>query len=387
MSENSLNYMGPIPTRLSGPPKARPWWSRVPLAFVIIVAIPTVLAAIYFLLIASPQYVSEARFIVRSANRSQPSSLGFALEGVGLSAGQTDAFAVHEYINSRDGLNELNKKIDLASVLGRPGVDFYARYPRLGSQRSEESLFKAYERVVTVGYDSTTGISTLRVTAFTPRDAQTLSEALLGGGENLVNRLNERATKDAVLDAERSLNDARERLSSAQTRLTEFRNREEFIDPTLSAREGTELIGGMLATVANLKAERSQVAGEAPNSPQLPTIDRRIAAYESQIAAERAKLAGGAGSLVPRISTYEDLTTDREFANRELAQATALLLSAQQDARRQRLYLDRVVNPNLPDKAVEPRRLLSILSVFMSCILIYGVGWLVWAGVKEHRQD
>lgn len=387
MSESTLNYIGPVPDLLAGPPSKKPWWRRLPLPFLAIVAAPTVVTAVYYLLIASPQYVSEAKFIVRAANRAQPSSLGVALEGVGISAGQTDAFAVHEYIDSRDGLRELNQHADLARMLGRPGADFLTRYPRFWEVRSDETLFKAYEKIVTVGYDSTTGISTLRVKAYTPQDAHRISEDLLAGGERLVNRLNERAASNAVADAERARDDARQRLGDAQARLTQFRNNEAFIDPTLSARESSELIGGMLATLANLRAERSQIASEAPSSPQLPSLDRRITAYEAQISEEREKLAGNAGSLVPRISTYEDLTTDREFAQKELAEATASLVAAQQDARRQRLYLDRVVNPNLPDKAAEPRRILNTLAVFMSFLLLYGVGWLIWTGVKEHRQD
>ena len=45
------------------------------------------------------------------------------------------------------------------------------------------------------------------------------------------------------------------------------------------------------------------------------------------------------------------------------------------------------VEPSLPDKASEPRRWRSILTVLASALLFYGVGWLIWAGIREHRQD
>ena len=77
----------------------------------------------------------------------------------------------------------------------------------------------------------------------------------------------------------------------------------------------------------------------------------------------------------------------RELADRELTQSTTALVAAEQEARRQKLYLERIVNPNLPDRPSQPRRLISILIVFATSLLIYGVGWLVWAGVREHRQD
>ncbi len=387
MAEAQINYLGPIPEALTFREERKPWWRRLPLGFLMVVVLPTLLAAIYFLLIATPRYVSEARFIVRAANQSQPSAIGVALQGVGLSTTQSDAFAVHEYIKSRDALRELGRRFEVAAILNPPGADAFSRYPRLWDSRGEEGLYKGFNRFVVVGFDSTTGISTLRVEAFRAEDARQLNQALLAGGEQLVNRLNDRAMGDAVSEARTARDEARARLTDVQQQLTAFRNREGFIDPEIAARESSSLIGGLMATVAQLRADRAQLVGEAPQSPQLPTLDGRIAAYERQIAAERAKVAGASTSLAPRVGIYSDLELQRELADRELTQATAALLSAQQEARRQRLYLDRIVNPNLPDKPTQPRRWTAILTIFASAMLIYGVGWLVWAGVREHRQD
>jgi capsular polysaccharide transport system permease protein len=386
MSDPKLNYIGPVPEALTYSRPKTPLWRKVPLAFVIVVALPTLLAAIYYLLIASPRYVSEARFVVRMPAQTQPSSLGVALQGVGLSTGSSDSFAVHEYVNSRDGMRDLNRRIDVAALLKGKNADMFARFPAPWQGKSEEDMFHAYQKRLTIGYDSTTGISTLRTEAFTPRDAQAMSEALLAGGEELINRMNTRATTDAASNAVEAEQRARAKLAAAQQALTEFRNQEQFIDPARMATESSQLIGGLMETVAGLRAERAQIAGQAPQSPQLPVIDSRIAAYESQIASERAKIVGSSGSLAPKIAVYEDLVQTREFADRELTQATASMLASQQEASRQKLYLDRVVNPNLPDKSTEPRRWMNILTVLLTTLMLYGVGWLIWAGIKEHQQ-
>jgi capsular polysaccharide transport system permease protein len=386
MTEAKLDYLGPAPKLLTSGKTDTPWWKKLPLGFLIVVALPTLIACIYYLLIASPRYVSEARFVVRSPERMQPSGLGVALQGVGITSGHTDAYAVHEYITSRDGLRDLKRRFDVAGIIGRPGADMFSKYPRPWEGRTEEGLYKALQRFVTVGYDSTTGISTLRVEAFRPADAQALTNALLSGGEGLVNRLNERAASDAISEAAQAEAEARANMAAVQQRLTAFRNREGFIDPSLQAAESSQLIGGLLSTLAQLRAEREQLQAEAPASPQLPAIDGRIAAYERQVAAERGKLAGGTSSLAPSVGTYQDLVLERELADRQLAQATAAVVSARQEARRQNLYLERIVSPNLPDKPTMPRRWLAILTVFTSAMLLYAVGWLVWAGVREHRQ-
>ncbi len=387
MNDPKLNYVGPLPDLLAGPAVPKPWWRAVPLALILVVVAPTVVAAVYFLLIASPRYVSEARFIVRAANQPQPSSLGVALQGVGLSTTSTDAFAVHEYALSQDGIQDLKKQFDLDAMLKPRGADVFSGWPRLGEDRSDRSLEAALERFVTIGYDSATGISTLRVQGLVARDSHALAEAMLRGGERLVNRLNDRASADAVRDARAARDEARLRLADAQAQLTAFRNQEQFIDPARTATEGGQLIGNLLATVAALRAERAQVAAGAPDSPQIPALDNRIAAYERQIEMERAKIAGSSNSLAGKLGAYEDLMLQRELADRELTQSTTALVAAEQEARRQKLYLERIVNPNLPDRPSQPRRLISILIVFATSLLIYGVGWLVWAGVREHRQD
>ncbi len=387
MADAQINYLGPIPEALTFRDERKPWWRRLPVGFLMVVALPTMLAMIYYLLIATPRYVSEARFIVRASNQSQPSAIGVALQGVGLSTTQSDAFAVHEYIKSRDSLREMGRRFDVAAMLNPPGADAFSRYPRPWDSRSEEGLYKGFNRFVVVGYDATTGISTLRVEAFRAEDSRLLNQALLAGGEQLVNRLNDRAVGDAVSEATMARDEARAKLTAVQQQLTGFRNRQGFIDPELSARESSSLIGGLMATVARLRAYRSQLAGEAPQSPQLTILDGRIAAYEREIAAERTKVAGASTSLAAQVGVYTDLELQRELADRELTQTTASLLAAQQEARRQKLYLDRIVNPNLPDKPTQPRRWIAILTVLASTVLIYGVGWLVWAGVREHRQD
>lgn len=388
MADARVTYLGPPD---SNPSKTdvgggKPLIRRLPLAFLLVVVLPTLVTAFYYLVVASPRYVSESRFVVRAPNKEQPSSLGVALQGVGIPTNSTDSFSVHEYVRSRDALDDLDRRYQVLAMLSRPGVDGFSRYPRVGQHATREGLYKALQKYVTVGYETSTGISTLRVEAFTPRDAQTLNTALLDGGERLVNRLNERSAARAVTDAERVVVEAEQRLRNAQARMTNFRNREGFVDPTSAAAENAGVTGELLTTIATLKAERAQIASQAPQSPQLPSIDARIAAFENQLEVERRKMAGGAGSLASKVGGYEALEAERMMAERAMAAASNALDSARIDARRQKLYLERIVNPSRPDVAVEPRRMMAILLVFISTMIAYGVGWLVWAGLREHRQ-
>lgn len=386
MVESKLTYLGPT-SQISGMTSSKSWRNRVPIALLLVVILPTVITAIYFLLIASPRYVSESSFVVRAPSQPQVSQLGMALQGVGLSAGSTDAYAIHEYVRSADGLRELMTKVDVAAVYDRPGVDMLSRLPRPFANHSFESFRKGFNNFITIGYDSQTGISTLRVQAFTAEDAKRINAALLAGGEGLINRMNARAAADTVAQSQLSVRQAQARLSAAQTALTTFRNREGVIDPARSAVAGSQMIGELSVNLATLKAERAQLAASAPDAPQLPALDGRIRAFERQIQIEQQKIAGDADSLAPKISVYEELSLEREFADKLLASATAELSTAQVEARRQRLYLDTVVAPDAPDSPQEPRRLWAILTVLTTTLVLYGIGWLVWAGIRESRVE
>jgi len=387
MADTNLTYIGAAEESRTARPARPSWLKRLPLGFMIVVGIPTLVGGIYYGLIASPRYVSESHFVVRSASSTQPTGLGLALQGVGLSSGMNDAFAVHEYMTSRDSLKTLQSRFNLKAMLAPPGVDWFSRAPFPWQGKSEETLYKGFQRFLTVGYDATSGISTLRVEAFSSKDARNINAAMLDSGEALINRLNERSATNAVRDARQSFEQARADVAASQQALTSLRNSAQFIDPRTAVAESSEVVGGLLVTIAQLRAERAQLVAEAPSSPQLPILDNRIAAYERQVAEARAKVTGSASSLAPKVGVYEDLVMRREIADKVMAQATAALLTAEQEARRQKLYLERIVSPSEPDKPTEPKRLIAWLTIFASSLLVYAVGWLIWAGVREHRQD
>jgi capsular polysaccharide transport system permease protein len=365
--------------------EARDHIMRAPLFMAMVIA-PVTLAAIYNLLIASPVYVTEARFIVRSPNEPQPGALSTVLQGAGLAHGATDAYAVHDYMMSRDAVAALDRQEALRKVFSRPGSDFLQRFPRPFERDTDEHLYRAYKRFVSVGYDATTGVSTLRVKAFDASEARDIASALLDGGERVINQLNDQAEEDTLERARREVIDARMRVSEVQRGLTGFRNRERVIDPLRSSSANLDLVTRLSGELATLRAERAGLAAAAAQSPQLPLLDDRITAYEREISREKAKAAGESDSLAPKISQYERLVLERDFAGEALTAAMKSLETARVDAARKRLYLQRVVQPNLADTPMEPRRWRSLLLVAMTALAAYGALMLIRAGLREYRQ-
>jgi capsular polysaccharide transport system permease protein len=365
------------------------WASRIPWLFVVLVVAPTLIATIYYLLIAAPLYTSEAQFVAYQKGMVQSSAgLGSILASVGVSAGQDEisAYEVQDYMTSRTAILELSRTAGLGDIVGRPEGDFLYRFPRLFERPTTENLFKAYPRFVTVDYNLQTGISTLKVRAFRARDAHDLAEALLDRGEAWVSGLNDRALHDTLSQAQRQVADAEASLVAAQAALTSYRSKERLIDPEKAAASNQELLGRLETQVAMVRAQRGALAASAPQSPELPILDRQISALTDQVEAERTRTAGEDDSLAPKVASYERLTLERDLSARTVEAAVAELQGARLDARRQQMYLDRVVSPSIPDAADEPQRLKMIFLVLVSSLLAYGIVSLVLAGLREHQQ-
>jgi capsular polysaccharide transport system permease protein len=169
--------------------------------------------------------------------------------------------------------------------------------------------------------------------------------------------------------------------------VTEFRNRELILDPDKSATMVVMLIGKLAGELAEVRAQIAETQGNSQNSPQLRTMWQRAAAIEQQIAVERGRVANSSDALANKIAEYERLTLQQEFAVTALSHAVAALEVAEVDARRQQLFLERVVEPGVPDKAMMPKRCRTVLTVFGFNVIGLGVLWLIVSGLREHAAQ
>jgi capsular polysaccharide transport system permease protein len=86
-----------------------------------------------------------------------------------------------------------------------------------------------------------------------------------------------------------------------------------------------------------------------------------------------------------QVAQLQGLALEREFSDKQLATALASLEQARTEALRKQLYIERVVQANLPDKAMEPRRIKGIFTTLILGLLAWGVLSLMISGIKEHH--
>ena len=372
--------------RLMPPPPSR--WQRLRtwLPFAVFVLVPTAAATGYMFAFAADQYVSEARFVVRSETGTPPGgALSSLLQGIGVSRAQDDTFAVQDYILSRDGLQELNQSIDVRKVYDRPEADVLSRFPGPFFGTTFEHLYKYYLNRVDINYDTTTGVTELTVRAYRPDDAASIARALLVGGEHLVNRMNERQRLNTMQDAKREVTEAEARVEKVAADLADYRNHAALLDPNKQSVAMLQAIYDMQTHITASRTQLGELQKSSPQSPMVGALKQRISVLQSQIDDARTHVTGVGDSMVPAITQFDALTLQREFADRELSSAMSFFDTARLNAERQDLYLEEIVKPNMADYPLFPKRLVDIAIVFATCFGVFTIAKLLIAGAREHR--
>jgi capsular polysaccharide transport system permease protein len=357
------------------------------LPFLLLVVLPVLLSAVYFFLLAAPRYQSEVKFVVRTPSTAVASELASIVQGSsGVSRANDDAFIAKEYMLSRDAIQQLLVKVDLLGLFGKAGLDPWWRYPGFLRAPDAESLQKQYKRFVSVDYDSSSGISTLTAQGYEAADAQRLASALLDLTEVFLNGLNGRAQNDAVQNAVRDVTAAQQRAYAALDAVTSFRNRETVLDPTLSSTGIVQSISALSLELSSANARLAELLTNTPQSPEIATLRTRIAALQAQVAKQRQQLGGNSDSLAPRIATYQRLLLDQTFAEKAFTSALAALEAARMEASRQRIFLERVTAPDLPDAPAYPYRVASVLATLAGALACWRVVTAIFFDTQEHHK-
>lgn len=354
--------------------------------FIITVAIPTLLAVLYFGLFASDIYISESRFVVRSPDKPAATGLGVLLKSAGFSNAGDEIYAAQDYVLSRDALAALNRSGRVAAAYGSNSISVFDRFDPLGTSGSFEDLYKYYRKKVGVEHNTSSSITTLVVRAYTPADAQRINERLLEMAEATVNRMNVRGRRDLVQFALAEVNDAKEKAQSAAVALSAYRNLKGVLDPEKQATVQVQMIAKLQDELIASRTELVQLKAIAPDSPQMPALQTRIESLARQIDQESGKVAGGQKSLAGTATQYQRLALESQFADKQLASAMASLEEARNEARRKQAYVERIVEPNLPDQPLEPRRWRGILATLVLGLVAWGALSMLLAGVREHKD-
>ncbi|QJY38880.1 capsule biosynthesis protein [Vibrio europaeus] len=354
-------------------------------SFILIVLLPTLLAAFYYCFIAAGLYVVESRFAVKG-NEMQQFDMLSGLAGIPAQGGSaTDSYIVQDYVQSIDIVKAIGKELDLEAIFNHPDADWLSA---MGNQPTLDEQLNYWRKGVSVSYDPTTTIITLKVRAFSARDAKKLAEAVLEKSEMLVNNLSEAARADDLKFADKEVKRAEERVTEVRMAMNDFRNEVKDLDPTQTASAKMMLIGELEVQLAKAQAELNALNSYMDETaPAVLTLARQVKALTQQIHIEKKNITGNSKTqpaLSGVFADYEPLLVERTFAEKAYTSAMASLEAARVEAARKHRYLATFVSPIHPDEAIEPQRLKSVVTVFIASLMSWAIGLLGLGIIREH---
>jgi capsular polysaccharide transport system permease protein len=353
-----------------------------------LVAIPMLLALVYYSIFALDRYVSVAQVAVRQVgNNETPQIPGLAVMLSGLNpTSREETLYLREFLTSQDMLNVLQEKVKWSEHYAQRWRDplylLWADAPR-------EDLLKFYQRMVTTHFDEQTGLLGVEVQAFDPNFAEQTLRVMLSESERFVNELSHRMAREQMAFAQGELAKARENYEEQRDALLVFQTTNNLLDAEAAAKARADVIAEL---EANLTKERTTLKGMLgtldSNTPQVRQQRNRISAMEQQLAVESRRLLSekGGDKLNVVASRYRNLTIDAAIAEETYKFAVSSVESARIEASKKLRSLVTIVSPNMPDKAIYPQRIYNLITLFIALLLFYGIARFVIATIEDHRD-
>jgi capsular polysaccharide transport system permease protein len=368
--------------------RARPPWG--PVSFLLTVVAPALACLLYLVLVATPQYVSESRFVVRgSLERLGIESVGQAAMLSSLNNSQ-EAHIVADYIRSPKIVTDLAGKFDLERLFSNSPLDVLWHLP---AGASPDRLTRYWQRMVNVEVDPLSGIVSLRVHAFKPEDAKALNEEILRLGEALVSAFTQRMRSQHLEETLADSKAAQAEMTTLLSALETERGRAETLDPLETASTLAALVSTLRDERATLMAAQDAAASRLKgDAPTLALANERIRALDTQIdlvlatATQARPGARATADLLKDASLFDFLQTRRELVMRRVARAEAALAQARQEAIRQQVFIDVFMKPTLGETMAYPQPLLTTLIVFLGLLAIWSIAALYAGTVRERMR-
>jgi capsular polysaccharide transport system permease protein len=301
-------------------------------SFLVFVLAPTLLTALYLLIIAPPEYTSTTSFTIRGAQQSQPQDI-LGLAGIAApTEASRDAQIVADYIVSTAMVQALRAKGGFNEAYSRFSLDPAAQ---INPRAPIETATDFWRSKVKVKADVTSGSTTFSVRAYRPADALRLAQGVLAATEATVNSLSNRPMGNLQQVNLDEVERTRAEFETVKQRLAEFQGSTAVVPTSAPVAQALNLVGGIDTQLAALRAEQATMLQTfQPNAPQVQAQAGKIAALEAERArAVQQALSAPGETLANTEVEARALLLDYEFSQRAYHTAVGAREGSRRDSR------------------------------------------------------
>jgi len=344
-------------------------------------------AAVYWGLLASDRYVSEAHVIVQRAELVSTDTMDFGSLLAGASTGsQIDQRLLRDHLLSVDMLQKLDDALNLRAHFSDTGRDLFSR---MWDEDIELELFhRHYLSRVDVVHDESAGILIIRAQAYEPEIAHKTATMLVEEGERYMNQLAQRLAQDQVDFLEKQVEARSLEALEAREKVIAFQNEHALVSPQGTVENLMAVVNNLEAQLSDIMTERSVLLGYlSGDASSVVELDLQIAAIEKQIEQVQARLTStGTTPLNTVMEEYQRLQLSAEFAQDIYKTALVALEKGRLEATRALKKVSILQAPTMPQYPLEPRRVYNFTVFVIMALMFAGVIHLLGAIVREHKD-
>jgi capsular polysaccharide transport system permease protein len=349
--------------------------------------IASLLAAVYWLAIASDRYVSQAHVIIERTDLSGGQTMDFSnlIAGVG-NTNRADQLLLRDHLLSVEMLRKLDAVLKLRAHYADPARDPFSRL--WSKDEAIEDFHRYYLSRVSVEYDDYAGVLMIEAQAFDPRMAHAITTMLVQEGERFMNQKAHNLARAQVSFLEQQVLQMNTRALAARRAVLDYQNRKGLVSPQATAEAIAAIVARLEAQRIDLQTQRSSLqAYLVADHPNIVMLNQQIAAIEKQLARERARLATPSGASLNRtVEEFQRLEADAVFADDVYKTALVALERGRVEAIRTIKKMSVMEAPTMPEDPVQPRRLYNTLVSVLIALLVAGVAHLLMAIIRDHAD-
>lgn len=342
-------------------------------------------AIVYWGLMASDRYVSEAVIVIERTDVSAGTAMDIGSLLTGAAGGQrNDQLMLRAHLQSIDMLNKLDAKLDLRGHYSDTARDPLSRM--WGKARDQEIFHEHYLARTSIELDEYSGVLHIKAQAYDPKMARSIVELLVSEGERYMNELGHAMARDQVAFLEKQVAEMSEKNLRARRDLLVFQNKKGMLSPQAMAESLQGTINRLEAQATDLKARRASLLGYlSPEAPGVVDLNLQIQALEKQIVEEQGRLAAPRGqTLNTAVEEFQRLELAAKFAEDVYRTALVALEKGRLEALRTLKKVSVLQAPSLPQYAREPRRIYNITAFILAALILAGIIHLLAAIIRDH---
>jgi capsular polysaccharide transport system permease protein len=347
----------------------------------------TLIAALYWSVLASNRYVSEAHVIIQLTNLTGGPTMDFsALLGNVASSSRADQMLLRDYLLSIDMLKKLDAELKLRTHFSDSRRDLISRMWL--KDPTIEWFHRHFLNRVSVEFDDYAGVLVIKAQGYEKQTAQAIASVMLREGEHFMNNMARNLAQDQVTFLEKQVITQSERAMKARQAVLNYQNRKGLVAPQSTAENIATIVARLEAQQAELQTQLSAMkAYLVANHPNIVQLTQKIDAVDMQISRERSKLTSPTGkTLNSTVEEYQRLEMEAAFALEIYKSALVVLEKGRLEATRNLKKVSVIQAPTAPEYSLEPRRLYNTIVFALSAALLAGLLNLLLAIVRDHKD-